>query len=168
MELEYYKHEEYEILIPRIFGAEVKKDIAVSSGTRKKWDEAMLFEDAKKNLTGEEFAAFEKIYVFSKKNTDRINLGTGSYGTFSPVFSSLSVKSLFTLGTDKRLSFNFKWIAGDNEKTAETFKSKLEAIGFRFPENYKEIRPSAMPEEWLLRTDKFLSILIEMITKTGE
>ena len=27
VELEYYKHDTYEIIIPRIFGAEVKKDI---------------------------------------------------------------------------------------------------------------------------------------------
>lgn len=32
-EMEYYKHEEYEILIPRLYGAEVKKDIAVRSSS---------------------------------------------------------------------------------------------------------------------------------------
>ncbi len=34
VEMEYYKHEEYEILIPRLYGAEVKKDVAVSRSRR--------------------------------------------------------------------------------------------------------------------------------------
>jgi hypothetical protein len=51
----------------------------------------------------------------------------------------LSQKSLFTLAADadRRLSFNFEWIADDNERTAETFKAKLETLGFKFPEDYK-------------------------------
>ncbi|OIO54800.1 hypothetical protein AUJ46_02325 [Candidatus Peregrinibacteria bacterium CG1_02_54_53] len=33
-EMEYYKHKEYEILIPRLYGAEVKKDVSVSRPRR--------------------------------------------------------------------------------------------------------------------------------------
>jgi hypothetical protein len=66
---------------------------------------------------------------------------------------------LFTLTADKRLSFNFEWVASDNERTAETFKEKLESAGFKFPEHYKKIRPSVYPDEWLPGADKFLAIL---------
>lgn len=165
VELEYYKHAEYEIIIPKIFGAEVKKDINVSSanGSRRRWTEAEMLDDAKQKLSNEEYVAFERIYEFSKQNATEIRLGTGSYGSFSPIFEKLSNKSLFTLSTDKRLAFNFEWITKDNERTAEIFKTKLESIGLTFPDNYKTIRPSIMATEWLPKTEQFLQIISEMI-----
>jgi len=164
VEFDYYKLESQEIIIPKIFGAEVKKEMAVaSSGTRRQWSEQSLMDDARQKLSKEEFAAFEKVYAFCKQKRARINLGTGSYGSFSPIFDKLSSKSLFTLSADRRLSFNFEWVAGDNERTVELFKEKLESIGFTFPEHYKEIRPSVLADEWLPRVDQFLSALSEML-----
>ncbi|KKS81053.1 MAG: hypothetical protein UV55_C0023G0015, partial [Candidatus Gottesmanbacteria bacterium GW2011_GWC1_43_10] len=32
-----------------------------------------------------------------------------------------------------------------------------------FPENFKSIRPSVMTDEWLPRTDKFVSAISEML-----
>ena len=53
VQMEYYKFEKYEIMIPKLFGVEVKKDISVnSSSNRQKWTESMLLEDAKKNYSG--------------------------------------------------------------------------------------------------------------------
>lgn len=164
VEFEYYKHETQEIIIPKIFGAEVKKEMAVtSSGPRKQWSEPMLMNEAQEKLSKEEFVAFEKIYAFCKQNGAHTNLGTGSYGSFSPIFPSLSSKSIFTMSTDKRLAFNFEWVMRDNAQTARTFKEKLEEIGFPIPENYTQMRPSVYPDEWLPKTDKFIAVLLEMI-----
>jgi len=165
IELEYYKHANYEIVIPKIFGAEVKKDINVSSSnaSRKKWTETGMIKDAKQKLSADEYLSFEKIYSFVKQQATEVRLGTGSYGSFSPIFQVLCSKSLFTLSTDKRLAFNFEWIVKDNERTAEIFKTKLESIGFTFPDNYKEIRPSIMIEGWINKTDQFLQVISEMI-----
>lgn len=164
VEFEYYKHETQEIIIPKIFGAEVKKEMAVtSSGPRKQWSESALMDDAKQKLSREEFDAFKRIYEFSREHADEVRLGTGSYASFSPIFSKLSSKSLFTLTADKRLSFNFEWVAKDNEPAAELFKQKLETVGFSFPENFKSIRPSVLADEWLPRVEKFLSAISEML-----
>jgi len=169
VEFEYYKHETQEIIIPKIFGAEVKKDVAVSAGSpRKKWTEETTLADAKEKLSPSEFAAFKHIYEFSKAHADEVRLGTGSYASFSPIFLRLSTKSLFTLTADRRLSFNFEWIATDNERTAEIFKENLESAGFKFPAHYKKIRPSVYSDEWLPRTDKFLTILSHMIASSHE
>jgi len=164
VEFEYYKHETQEIIIPKIFGAEVKKEMAVtSSGPRKQWSESALMDDARQKLSREEFEAFKRIYEFSREHADEVRLGTGSYASFSPIFSKLSSKSLFTLTADRRLSFNFEWVAKDNEPAAELFKQKLESIGFSFPENFKSIRPSVLADEWLPRVEKFLAVLLEMV-----
>ncbi|HAU66050.1 MAG: hypothetical protein A2017_05480 [Lentisphaerae bacterium GWF2_44_16] len=165
VEFEYYKHDAYEIIIPKIFGTEVKKDIAVSSSTdtRRKWTEELLLQDAKQRLSPDEFKGFEQIYAFSKQHASEIRLGTGMYGSFSPVFGTICERSLFTLSTDKRLSFNFEWTAKVNEQLAQMFKEKLETIGFSFSENFKELRPSVMAEEWLPRTKEILDILDQLL-----
>jgi len=165
VEFEYYKHDTYEIIIPKIFGTEVKKDIAVSSSTstRRKWTEETLLQDAKQKFSPQEYKGFEEIYTFSKQHASEIRLGTGIYGSFSPIFETICERSLFTLSTDKRLSFNFEWTAKVNDQLAETFKEKLETIGFFFPENFKELRPSVMAEEWLPRTKEILDILYQLL-----
>ena len=163
VELEYYKHDKYEIIIPKIFGAEVKKDIAVaSSGNRRKWTEVSVLEDAKQRLSREEYVGFEKIYQFSKEHATEMRFGTGSHASFTPIFGNLCSSSLFTLTTDKRLSFNFEWIAQVDEELVERYKDKLKEIGFSFPDNYKKIRPSVMTEEWLPRVDDFIKILRDL------
>ncbi len=167
VEFEYYKHDIHEIIIPRIFGTEVKKDIAVStsSGIRKKWTEETLLQDAREKLSREEYIGFEQIYNFSKKHATELRFGTGSYASFSPIFANICDRSLFTLSTDKRLAFNFEWIARTNHSLAEIFKEKLESIGFSFPENYYELRPSVMVEEWLPKVDGFIGIVEEMLIR---
>src|SRR3989344_6269799 len=147
VDLEYYKYDEYEILIPKIFGAEVKKDInaPTSSGPRHRWTEATLLEDAKVKLSGKELAAFHKVYDFSKQYADQINLGTGAYASFSPIFNALSNKSLFSLSTSPNYSFglNFEWIAKNGRKdTATLLKNKMTSLGFAISDDYLNLRPS--------------------------
>ncbi|MDD2753756.1 MAG: hypothetical protein PHT44_04065 [Candidatus Portnoybacteria bacterium] len=164
VEMEYYKYEQYEIMIPKIFGVEVKKDISVASASaRKKWNEKSMMDDARQKFGPEEFKLFEKIYNFAKENTDQINFGTGAYATFSPVFNKISNKSIFTLGTDKRLSFNFEWFFRDNPKNAELFKTELEKVGFSFAEDYKETRPSVMIEVWKEKADGFIGAVKDLL-----
>jgi len=122
-----------------------------------------MLEDAKQKFNPDELALFEKIYNFSKENADLVNFGTGSYATFSPIFEKLCSKSLFTLGTDKRLSFNFEWVGHDNPATMEKFKTELEKIGFKFRGDYQETRPSVQIEEWGAKTDKFVSVVGELL-----
>jgi len=166
VEFEYYKHDTYEIIIPKLFGTEVKKDIGVSTSgiTRRKWTEELMLQDAKQRLSPDEYKGFEQIYAFSKQHASEIRLGTGVYGSFSPIFGTICERSLFTLSTDKRLAFNFEWTAKVNEPLAQMFKEKLETIGFSFPENYKELRPSVLAEEWLPKTSGFLHVIEELLS----
>jgi hypothetical protein len=165
VQLEYYEHDEYEIVIPKLYGAEVKKDVSssASSSTRRRWDEPKMFEDARKRMSTGEFGWFERIYQFARENADQINFGTGSYATFSPIFQKLSNKSLFTLGSDKRLNFNFEWVCRDNPQTCDDFKKALEEIGFHLPADYRLVRPSVLIDEWGPKTEAFLEALRQLI-----
>ncbi|NCS98878.1 hypothetical protein GW764_01690 [Candidatus Parcubacteria bacterium] len=161
VQLEYYKHEDREIVIPRLYGAEVKKDINVSksSSSRKIWTEETFIENAKQEMTKEEYEATMKIYNFSKQKADEIRFGTGkNYASFSPIFKSISEKSLFTVTTDGRLSLNFEWVYNDRPESAKWFKEELEKIGFEIDENYINIRPSVMPDVWLGKVEGFVGM----------
>lgn len=78
VQMEYYKFESYEIMIPKLFGAEVKKSMS-SFGSRamKLWTPDEFLLDAKNRLTDEQYKAVEKLFNFSKQNSDDLVLGKG-------------------------------------------------------------------------------------------
>lgn len=163
VELEYYKYENHEILIPKLFGAEVKKDVrSSSSSSRQRWNEQSMLEDARDRL-GEDARYFEQFYNFCKDHADQINFGTGVYGSFSPIFEKISPRSLVTLSTDKRMALNFDWFAKDNEQAAVRFKTSLEKLGFTFSEDYLRTRPAFPIEEWGPKVGEILGIIQELV-----
>lgn len=168
VELEYYRHETQEIIIPKIFGAEVKKEMAVTSSNsqRKKWTEDELLSFAKRELSPDSFAGFDKIFSFSKQYADSVSLGTGiTRGSFGPVFEKVCPRTIFTLRTSGLLSLNFAWL--NRSETAEKFRSRyferMKEIGFQLEDTDVERYPTFQPDEWLPRVDKFLSALSEML-----
>jgi len=168
VEFEYYKHETQEIIIPRIFGTEVKKDIAVSTSNsaRRKWNEDTLLQEAQDKLSADEFSAYKKIYDFSKERADKINFGTGAQGSFSPIFEKLSSKSLYSVYVSSGYSFglNFEWIAKNGrEDTAKLLKEKMSNLGFDISEDYLGLRPSLQLEEWVPKIDSIIDVLEEML-----
>jgi len=169
VEMEYYKHEDYEIMIPKLFGAEVKKDIGVSSSSmRKKWEEKSFFEDAAKKLKGQELNAVKQLYEFSKKYAENISWGTGAtFASFSPKFSKISnAKSLYTVRSNGQLCLNFGWL-NDNETTInyrDNFKKKLESKKiFKIPDNYKTHYPVYQTNIWCKKVDDFIEVVRSLI-----
>ncbi len=172
VELEYYKHETYEIVIPKIFGAEVKKDIAVTgkgkTSERKIWTEDELLQFAKQELPSDKYIGFEKLFDFSKKYADTVNLGTGSTrGSFGPVFEKLCPRTIFTLRTNGVLSLNFQWL--DRPKEADTFRknyfTKMKEISFDLSEDDINKYPSYSAEDWLPKVDSFTKAIEGLINK---
>ena len=171
VELEYYRHEDYEIMIPKLFGAEVKKDIGVSSssGTRKKWDEKSFFENIDKEISAQQLEALRHLYDYSKDKADIVGWGTGGIvGSFSPKFSKISERSLFTLRSNGRLVLNFGWL-NDNDvskKYRDTFKTLIEEEKlFPIPQNYQTHYPEYKINEWNHKVDKFISVVDKLIKK---
>jgi hypothetical protein len=169
VELEYYKHDTYEIIIPKIFGTEVKKDfdVSTSSSSRQPWNEEKLFAQAKELLEDDVYQNFKKIYEFSQTHADNVRFGTGQTGSFNPIWYSIRDKSLFTLPSNGRLAINFHWLINEgksNIETINTFKRKLEEIGFDIPDNYEQVCLRYDPEVWIPKTEAFLKV-VEEITK---
>lgn len=85
VQLEYYKFQEYEIMIPKMFGVEVKKNIkgASSSGQRRIWTKDEFLRDASEKSDRNVYGVVNELLEFSHQNADRIIYGTGNQGCFS-------------------------------------------------------------------------------------
>lgn len=118
VEFEYYKYEDMEIIIPKLYGAEVKKSLAsTKSESRRSWDENTFWEDAQGKLTEEQLQAFREFYDFAKKYADEITWGTGSVcGSFNPKHSKISSRSFFTFFSNGTMNINFGYLNDDDQR----------------------------------------------------
>lgn len=112
VQLEYYKFEEYEIIIPKLFGGEIKKVIETGE-TRKTWTKDTLFQDAKEQIQTEYgYELLTDIYDFTEKKADLLELGTGKEtGSITFKFkdprSKSGLVSVFTVYSDGFIQFRF-------------------------------------------------------------
>ncbi len=118
VQLEYYKFKQYEIMIPKIFGVEVKKNITSSQySPRKHWDETSFINQTKESL-GEDSQKILEIYNFFKNNNEKINWGTGiKAGSFSPIINKIhNTISPFTFYSNGKFEAKFNWIFDQTKK----------------------------------------------------
>lgn len=81
-EIEYYKFESYEIMIPRLFGTEMKKDVSVAKTqlASRVWDEESFFSELQIENDEETCKKMRSIYDFAaKQGSDAIEYGTNSF-----------------------------------------------------------------------------------------
>jgi hypothetical protein len=168
VELEFYKCDDFEITIPKLFGAEIKKEINTTSttGHRKTWNEESFFEEIENNLAPKETKVIKNLYEFSKECADRISWGTGiQRGSFSPIVSSICSRSIFTLFSDGTLQLNYAWI-NENDKQKEYQKKYMKLLGkiFELPiKNGKAKYPTYPILEWGEKVENLKEIIIETI-----
>lgn len=107
VELEYYQHETYEIIIPKIFGAEVKKDLKVNTSEKKEWNWD-LFKQRLAEFGEVEVVAAEKILSWASENDIAINWSTSKRGGFFLSFDSKSKKGFFpfVINGDAKVTWN--------------------------------------------------------------
>lgn len=160
---------ELDILIPTLFGAEVRKTTARSS-PRGHWDADRFLEDARQRLTAGEFAAVKALHAFAVAHTDRTTYGSGQQtGSINFKSDAVSVRSLFTLWTDGRLQLNFKWLnRSESELTWRArFGEALMAAGIALPANYLDMFPFLLPDTWVPRLDAFISVVKRVLQDSG-
>lgn len=135
VQMEYYKFQEYEIMIPKMFGVEVKKNIkGTSAGKRVQWSEEGFISELqkqslniKKNVTD--------LLAFTKKENCLFGWGTGQI----PLFNFKIIKpdgngttTVFSVWSDGSIEAGF-WLFehGIDEEKPEEIKKfflKLEKI----------------------------------------
>lgn len=123
-------------MIPRLYGAEVKKDVGVSRPeTRKKWTEATYFQDAATKLNTEQLKVVKALYNFSKQKADIIRFGTGKDGSFNVVVLRINDKAIYSVYTSGILRLYFSWL--HNPDFQQRLKRSLVEKGlFGFPSDF--------------------------------
>jgi len=119
VEFEYYKYEEMEIIIPKLYGAEVKKSILINqnSSSRRTWNEDSFWQDAESRLAADQLQALHKLYEFAQKNADEITWGTGSIcGSFNPKHHHICPRSFFTFFSNGSMTLNFGYLNDDGQR----------------------------------------------------
>jgi len=172
VELEHYKFNDYELIIPKLFGAEVKKTTSVShvSGERKQWNEPSFFDDAKNKLNEEQYQAVQKLFEFSKTTSgNNIRWGTGSQnGSFGVIFDKISDRSLYSVFSNGLLSLNFHWLNRNEKekKYRDQFKDKLSKIsGITISSYYTEGGFVKLPiEQWYGVREDFMNAVQDLIS----
>lgn len=171
VELEYYKFQDYEILIPKVFGAEVKKEVRSSNSSRRTWNEDSFFDAVRQNLNVDVQKATQKVYDFCVEHADDITWGTGNNGSFNPKFYNVSRRSIFGISTGGWLQINFGWL-NDDENTVqirEKLKVGIENIGLMdLPDDVYGKFPTVSLEVALPKLDEFLEMIKRLVTDCNE
>jgi len=108
IELEYYKYKDYEVIIPKLFGSEVKKEVG-SASKRKRWDWESFSQQRLKIFGDEVVGGAQSIIDFAKKNGIKIDWTSSTRGSFIlTVISESSDKSIypFAIQGDGKIGWN--------------------------------------------------------------
>lgn len=170
VELEFYQFQKYEILIPKLYGAEVKKEIVgpKTPSARQSWNETSFFEAAEKHLTPQEIEGLKELYEFSDQHADQLTWGTGAQtGSFNAKLNQINpTKSLYTMNSDGTLCLNFRWLGSEEKTTAlvEKLGQKLRQLhGFDMPDNFNEKYINVSVEQWAPQVGAFIAIIQEVL-----
>ncbi len=166
MELQFYRFDGYEVTIPKLYGAEARKEV-VGGSSRRRWDEATYFTDAQEKLSPPQLASLRKLYDFATGDADRISWGTGAKtGSFNPKYDRISPRSVYTASSDGRLSLNFEWLR-DEEKRLPKSVTRLarhleeHMTGFTLPENFADIFVTIPVDVWAPQVASLINAIRE-------
>lgn len=167
VELEYYQHEEYKILIPRLFGAKVKKTGSIAP--RRKWDEGSFFEDARTHLSDEQLDAVKSLFTFSTDRCDKVSWGTGkARGSFSAKVTKISNKSIYSVFSDGQIHLNFAWLHDTDTAFAfrQELKQEVERLeGFNMPEDWQDRWVRVPIDVWGPKIEEFVEVISKLLEK---
>lgn len=150
VQIEYYKYEEYEIMIPKVFGAEVKKSIKKSSTSTRIYWNAEGFQNELQKLNSNIRFKIMELLDFAKKENCLEGWGTGKIPAFNfkidnPVRIGKKL-TVFTIWSDGNINIGH-WLGSVRKKVPEAvdefFKkvNKIEGISI----SQKQVRTSTFP-----------------------
>jgi len=170
-EIEYYKFENYEIMIPRLFGAQVKKDVSVakSRSVARVWDKESFFAELQKDADEETCRKMRMIYDFSSQyGSDAIEYGTNSFKLKAESKDGIR-KTIFYANTPGRWNLVPEFWKNSSELRKKYADMLVQAVPSlirdKFDTTYYEIRLSEFSEE---NVNRMLSIFEDMIAEISQ
>lgn len=146
--LEFYKFNDYEIIIPKIFGVDIKKNVK-GNASENQWDEVSVFREFERKRMTKEAAVAKQIFDWASARCSRMWWGKGTVtGSFVPVHSINNEDHyLFALFTSGNIQIYFQWemkkAPFDSETKRIELMKRLNTIpGVSLPQESITKRPS--------------------------
>lgn len=122
VDFKYYKHEEFEIIIPKLYGAEVNKTVSSSytASSRRRWNETSFFAlvDDPAKTSPQQARTVHALWRWAQGYEAQINWGTGATkAAFSPVFKHVQhARSFCSIASDASISINYGYLDSTEER----------------------------------------------------
>lgn len=117
VELEYYKHQDFEIIIPKLYGAEIKKEVTGAQQAQHTWTLEEFWSALEKSVSKEQFIAMRPLVKFMLDRSSGQSFGKGTIsGSVGIRFRKIGDKSLVTVYSNGTMSLNFGNIPDDKDK----------------------------------------------------
>jgi hypothetical protein len=128
VEMEFYKFDKYEILIPKLYGAEVTKESPKPSPIFPIWDESSFFK-AVESKDKAKVQRVRELYTMSKENADEVTFREKSKaGRIDVKFKNISShQPFYSIASGGRLVMNFNWLP-DNDNSVSVAERFCEAV----------------------------------------
>jgi hypothetical protein len=164
VELDFYEYGGLEIIIPKLYGAEARKEIGGTPNRRagrRDWTEDEFFADCALRLQEDAIVAVRELYEWVKTRADSLTWGTGMQtGSFNPRFSHISTRSVFTVWSSGHLQINFGWLREPGEAAyAQHLHNALSNIdGLPLPSESPLRHPSIPIDVWYTKLPEILEV----------
>jgi hypothetical protein len=165
VELDFYRYDDLEILIPRLFGGEVRKEVGAITGPPgeppQRWTEERFLQDVRRRLDAGGIAAVERLLAWSKQQSADIAWGMGKErGSLSVRFPLVSPsKSVYSILSDGTVTVNVGWLTESEAALAcaRTLAACLRGFGLaEIPEHFEQKYPSVRIETWLGKVEELI------------
>ncbi len=163
VQLDFYRHDDFEIIIPNLYGAEIANEAELSAKPafqRKVWNEEAFFAASEKKV-GPRFAAEMRAFY------DRLDslpefVVSGTRTAFRVALHNAFPKPIFYVYENGNILLNFGDLSkmGDRPKQyCERLGAALQQVGFlKLSPDYLSRYPSVPVSTWGTRTEQFLAL----------
>ena len=113
-----------------------------------------------------ESAAVERVFVFAREQGLEYSWGKGQTGSLNVSVPDICHRSLFSVFTNGKITWNFGWFRDDDRQRAfrdEVAERLVSEFGAEFPPNVDERWPTMRAEKWASRVDALLAVLTAAI-----
>jgi uncharacterized protein (DUF736 family) len=168
VELDFYKHQQFEIIIPNLYGAERKKEVAVSSRTssRANCNEMSFLEQVDEKL-GTRKEPMLILYQWFKAKADIVQFGKGNTCSINPMFEHLHERyAIFSVFSNGDLHLKFRRF--QNSPAAQSYLIELgenlrRKAQFNLPDNFLEVTKVFSIDQWGHKVDTLLEVFEESL-----
>lgn len=163
VEMEFYKFNEFEVLIPKLFGAEVTKEVSAPKpvGAKQKWDEATFFAKVEERLNPSAVEGMRKLYEFSA-SCGQVRWNTNQTGTYSVKFTEVdSKRAFYTVYSTGVLELNLSWHEDEKSKAvADILRGRLQQIAnLDNGKNFQLQHISIRAEDWSPHVNEITDVI---------